>query len=308
MERAEITIIIPAYNEAGSIGNIVEALKSLPDVGRIIVVDDGSQDDTAQKAALAGAYVVNHPVNIGNGASVKSGIRAANGDILVIMDGDGQHDPADIPELLKHMDHHFHMVVGARTKRQHASWPRSLMNRIFNRLASYVTGYKVLDLTSGFRVLHADTARDLLPLLPNSYSWPTTSTLVMLRSGMSIHYVPVDVQPRKHGRSRIRPIRDSIRFFMIILKICTLYSPLRVFLPVSGGMFFLGLANYVYTYVTSGRFTNMSALMFSSAVIIFMMGLISEQISQMSLLRHQVKNRNETSQHTPPQTMDDHLN
>ena len=181
------------------------------------------------------------------------------------------------------------MVVGARTGDQHASRGRMWMNRIYNKLASHVTGFKVQDLTSGFRAIRADTARELLPLLPNGYSWPTTMTMVLLRSGMSVKYVPINVRPRQHGRSRIRPVRDGIRFFMIILKICTLYSPFRIFLPVAGTMFALGLMNYSYTYFSEGRFTNMSAVLLTSAVVVFMMGLVSEQISQISLLRQQVR-------------------
>lgn len=256
----------------------------------IIVVDDGSTDDTARLPQYAGSHLIRHPYNIGNGAAIKTGIRAAKGEVLVFMDGDGQHDPADIPRLLEHMDR-YDMVVGARGHGQQASWGRRVMNGLFNRLASYVTGFPIKDLTSGFRALRAETARELLPLLPNGYSWPTTSTLVLLRSGLSVTYVPVNVRPRRHGRSRIRPVRDGVRFFMIILKICTLYSPFRIFLPVSGGMFLLGLINYAHTYFTAGRFTNMSALLFSAAVIIFMMGLISEQISQISLLRQHVRSR-----------------
>jgi hypothetical protein len=204
------------------------------------------------------------------------------------MDADGQHDPADISRLLEHIGS-YDMVVGARRPGQHASWARRVMNGAYNRLASYVTGFPIRDLTSGFRAVRAELARDILPLLPNGYSWPTTMTMVLLRSGFSVKYVPIHAQPRQHGRSRIRPVRDGIRFFMIILKICTLYSPFRIFLPVSAAMFLLGLVNYAYTYLTAGSFTNMSALMFTTAVIIFMMGLISEQISQISLLRQQVR-------------------
>jgi hypothetical protein len=204
------------------------------------------------------------------------------------MDGDGQHDPADIVPIVEALNQYV-MVVGARNSLQQASWARRLMNGIYNRLATYVSGFPIADLTSGFRALNAVTARQLLPLLPNGYSWPTTSTLVLLRSGLSVHYQPINVRPRQSGRSRIRPMRDGLRFFMIILKICTLYSPFRIFLPVSGIMFLLGAANYAHTYATTGRFTNMSALMFSVAVIIFMMGLISEQISQISLLRQQIQ-------------------
>lgn len=290
MKNAGLSIIIPAYNEAGTIGAIIEELRCRVQPGQIIVVDDGSEDNTATHAIEAGAKVISHPVNLGNGASVKTGIRAASGDVLVVMDGDGQHNPADIPHLVTLLDA-FDMVVGARTKDQHASWGRRLMNRIFNRLASYVSAYPVQDLTSGFRALRRRNAKDLLPLLPNGYSWPTTSTLVLLRSGFSIKYAPVDARPRQSGRSRIRPVYDGTRFLMIILKICTLYSPFRIFLPVCGCMALAGFFNYAYTYITSGRFTNMSALLFTGAIIIFMMGLLSEQISQISLLRYQVRPR-----------------
>ncbi len=290
MPKPTTTVIIPAFNECDFIDiQIAKVRKVLPSA-EIIVIDDGSDDDTAEKSKVAGGMVRVHPCNRGNGAAIKNGIRSAHGEILISMDADGQHDPDDIPKLLEYLDR-YDLVVGSRTGRQQASSSRQFMNSIFNRLASYVTGYPVKDLTSGFRAVRADLARDLLPLLPNGYSWPTTSTLVLLRSGFSIKYVPVNVRPRQQGRSRIRPVRDSLRFFMIMMKICTLYSPFRIFLPVSGTMFLLGLSNYAYTFFTQGRFTNMSALMFSSAVIIFMMGLVSEQISQIGMLRHQFRNK-----------------
>lgn len=282
------SVVIAALDEASTIGAIVTSIRqSFPKI-EIVVVDDGSEDDTAAQAERAGARVVRHPYTIGNGAAVKAGIRAAQGEKIVFMDGDGQHDSADIAPLLEQLSL-YDMVVGARNHGQQASLPRGAMNRVFNRLASYVTGFKVRDLTSGLRALRADVARDLLPMLPNGYSWPTTMTLVVLRSGMSLKYVPITLHPRLHGRSRIRPLHDSARFLMIILKICTLYSPFRVFLPVALLLALLGAANYAYTYCTSGRFTNMSALMFTAAVLVFMQGLISEQISQMSLLRRQVR-------------------
>lgn len=288
MESRKVSIIIPAWDEAATIGNVIRQVKTRLPTAEIVVVDDHSADGTATVANDMGARVIRHPYNMGNGAAIKSGIRAATGDILVFMDGDGQHDAADIADLTARMEN-YDMVVGARNGMQQASRARGVMNGIYNRLASYVTGFPIADLTSGFRMLRVETARNLLPLLPNGYSWPTTSTLVLLRSGMSVRYEPINARPRRSGRSRIRPLRDGIRFLMIILKICTLYSPFRIFLPVSGAMFLLGAANYAYTYFTDGRFTNMSALMFSAAVIIFMMGLISEQISQISLLRQQMQ-------------------
>jgi glycosyltransferase involved in cell wall biosynthesis len=283
-----ITSITPVFNESTGIAQLIEDLQKGRHIDEIIVIDDGSKDtNRGEWLKDPCVKIIHHPYNIGNGAAVKSGIRAAAGDILLFLDGDGQHDPADIKALLGYLED-YDMVVGARTAHQHASGSRRWMNAIYNRLASYVTGFTILDLTSGFRAMRAETARELLPLLPNGYSWPTTSTLVLLRSGLSVKYVPINLRQRQHGRSRIRPVRDGVRFFMIILKICTLYAPFRIFLPVSAGMFLLGLINYAYTYFTAGRFTNMSALMFTTSVIIFMMGLISEQISQISLLRQQV--------------------
>jgi glycosyltransferase involved in cell wall biosynthesis len=282
------SIIIPSLNEAGTLPTLIQAIKSAYTNMDIVLVEDGSSDQVEEHQGGLGAQIVHHPYNIGNGAAVKTGIRNATGDVLIFMDADGQHDPADIGRLLEEIGS-YDMVVGARSSFQHASWARRLMNGAYNRLASYVTGFPIKDLTSGFRAVRADLARDILPLLPNGYSWPTTMTLVLLRSGFSVKYVPINARPRQHGRSRIRPVRDGIRFFMIILKVCTLYSPFRIFLPVSATMFLLGLINYAYTYFTAGRFTNMSALMFTTAVLIFMMGLVSEQISQISLLRQQVR-------------------
>jgi glycosyltransferase involved in cell wall biosynthesis len=280
MNGTEVSIIIPAYNEGQAIGALLKKIKELyPDV-EVIVVDDGSTDDTADAARAEGAIVYSHPYNIGNGAAVKSGIRLASGEVLVFMDGDGQHDPKDVKRLLENFPA-FDMVVGARAKGNQASWGRALANRIYNRLASYVTKARVLDLTSGFRAVRFDIARGYLHLLPNTYSYPTTLTLCVLRSGRSLGYIPITTRARKKGRSKIKILPDGIRFFLIITKICTLYSPFRVFLPVSFLMFCLGLGHYLYTFISQGRFTNMSLLLFTTSVLVFMMGLISEQISQM---------------------------
>ncbi len=275
-----VSIIIPAYNEAQSIGPIVETLKKLYPDHEILVIDDGSTDGTGLVAASAGARVHRHPYNIGNGAAVKSGIRMAGGEILVLMDGDGQHRPEDVAVLLAPFPE-FDMVVGARVGNGKGTFTRSLGNRIYNRLASYVAKFLVEDLTSGFRAIKKDLACQLLYLLPNNYSSPTTLTLGALRNGRSVTYIPVDVRQRRSGKSGIRLFRDGVRFFMIILKICTLYSPLRIFLPVSLMTFGLGLGYYLYTFAMYRRFTNMSALLFTTSVLIFMMGLISEQICQM---------------------------
>ena len=221
MSKTDVSIIIPAYNEAKSIGKVISDIKALHHDFEVIVVDDGSSDGTEAVATNAGALVYRHPYNIGNGAAIKSGIRIASGRTLVFMDADGQHNPEDLNKLIEYIPE-FDMVVGARPKGGQASWVRALGNRIYNRLASYVTNFCIQDLTSGFRAIKSDIAHNLLYLLPNTYSYPTTLTLGVLRTGKSVKYVPVKRQARKMGKSEIKIVRDGVRFFMIIIKICIL--------------------------------------------------------------------------------------
>lgn len=280
MNMKEVSLIIPAYNEGSTIGDLIKKLRKLYDGCEIIVINDGSTDDTGVVAKEAGALVYNHPYNIGNGAAIKTGIRIASGEVLVFMDGDGQHNPEDIKRLLSFFPE-FDMVVGARDGGSQASNSRAFGNWVYNKLASYVTKFKIRDLTSGFRAIKSNVARQFVYLLPNTYSYPTTFTLSVLRNGRSLKYVTVKVEKRKNGKSKIRFFSDGVRFFLIITKICTLYSPLRIFLPISFFLFVTGLFYYVYTFLSWGRFTNMSALLFTTSIIIFMMGLVSEQICQM---------------------------
>jgi glycosyltransferase involved in cell wall biosynthesis len=284
MNDSDISIIIPAFNEAQNIGSVVKRIKERYPGAEIIVINDGSTDNTADEAKKAGAFVYNHPYNIGNGAAIKTGIRHASADILIFMDGDGQHDPEDIKEFLRYMED-YDMVVGARRSDQHASWGRAIGNWFYNRLASYVAKFSIQDLTSGFRAIRADIAVSFLYFLPNTYSYPTTLTLGVLRSGLRLKYIPIRVQQRNSGKSSINLLSDGVRFFLIITKICTLYSPFRVFLPVSFVTFIIGLFYYLYTFITEGRFTNMGVLLFTTSVIIFMLGMISEQISQLRFER-----------------------
>ena len=280
MDKKSVSVIIPAFNEAENLGRVIRQIADLYPAFEIIVVNDGSTDATVSVANDSGAIVYSHPYKMGNGAAIKSGIRIASGDILVFMDGDGQHDPEEIGALLSHFPD-YDMVVGARGKGAHSTWSRALGNKIYNWFASYVAKFQVMDLTSGFRAIKADIARNLLYLLPNTYSYPTTITLGVLRSGRSLKYIPIRARVRMKGKSKIKLLRDGVRFFMIIIKICALYSPLRIFLPVSALLFLTGMSYYCYTYVLWGRFTNMSALLFTTSIIVFMMGLVSEQICQM---------------------------
>jgi glycosyltransferase involved in cell wall biosynthesis len=276
----KISIVIPAYNEARTIFQTVSRLRSMYPEMEIIVVNDGSSDNTSEEAARAGAYVVNHPYNIGNGAAVKTGIRRASGDIVILMDGDGQHDPNDIKALLEHASS-YDLVVGARDGHGQASMARRVANWCFNKLASYVAKFEIQDLTSGFRIFHRKEVLKYLYLFPNTFSYPTTSTLSYIRSGLTIKYVPIQVRKRAGDKSKIRILEDGFRFIIIILRIATICSPLRIFLPMSLIFFMLGAGYYCYTYLAFHRFTTMSMLLFSVSVMIFLMGLISDQIAQM---------------------------
>ena len=278
---SSLSIVIPAKNEGGAIGDVVAAaVKEYPQA-EVIVVDDGSSDNTADAARDAGAKVVQHPESLGNGAAVKAGARAATGDIIAFMDGDGQHSAREFGALLKKLDEGFDMVIGARSSDMHANVGRLAANGIYNVVASWLTNRRIPDLTSGFRVVRANLFKKFLYLLPNGFSYPTTITMAFMRAGYPICFEPIPVAKRI-GKSHIRPIRDGVRFMVIIFKIATLYSPLKIFLPISILFFTSGLSWYFYTYTTMGRFTNMSMLLFSASVIVFLIGLISEQITALT--------------------------
>jgi glycosyltransferase involved in cell wall biosynthesis len=274
----KISIILPAKNESGAIGTTVSAICGQYPEAEVIVVNDGSTDNTAEIAAGAGAKVVSHPYSKGNGSAIKTGARSATGDVLVFMDADGQHDPADIPRLLERLEEGHDMVIGARQKGSQASVGRGLANGFYNKLASYMTGHKIEDLTSGFRAVRAAKFREFLYLLPNGFSYPTTSTMAFFRAGYSVTYVPIHAAQRI-GKSHIRLLKDGMRFLLIIFKIGTLYSPLKLFAPLAVVLFALATLWYGYTFTTIGRFTNMSALLYTGSVMVFLMGLISEQIT-----------------------------
>ncbi len=280
--NTKLSIVIPAKNEQVSINALITKLIHLPfdyDV-EVIVVNDGSTDNTAQAAQKAGAKVITHPYSKGNGSAIKTGAREASGDIIVFMDGDGQHAPEDIPRLLAKLEQGYDLVVGARQKGSQASVGRSLANKFYNQFASYMIGHKIEDLTSGFRAVKADKFREFLSLLPNGFSYPTTSTMAFFRAGYSVAYEPIHAAQRvDDSNSHIHIVKDGIRFLLIIFKVGTLYSPLKLFFPIAVSVFLTGLSYYGYTFFTAGRFTNMSALMFSTSLIIFMVGLVSEQIT-----------------------------
>jgi glycosyltransferase involved in cell wall biosynthesis len=282
-----LSIILPCLNESQSLKNLIPTLKETYPNAEIIIVNDGSSDDSANIAQNAGATVITHPYSMGNGAAIKSGARAASGDILVFMDADGQHDPQDIERLLAELGRGYDMVVGARSAKSQASFGRWCANSFYNQLSSWVVGHTIADLTSGFRAVKADKFKESLYLLPNGFSYPTTITMAFFRAGYSVNYMPI-VAHKRIGKSHIKLLRDGVRFLLIIFKIGTLYAPLKLFGPLSFGFFSLGLSYYLYTFVTAGRFTNMGVLLFITSLLIFLIGLVSEQITQ--LLYSQKKN------------------
>lgn len=274
----KISVVLPAKNEAGAIGQTIKAIKQLNRVDEIIVVNDGSTDETAQLAEQAGAKVITHPYSKGNGAAIKTGARNTTGDVIIFMDADGQHDPNDISLLLEKIEQGYDLVVGARQKGSQASIGRGVANKLYNNLASYMSEHKVEDLTSGFRAVRSEKFREFIYLLPNGFSYPTTSTMAFFRAGYSVTYVPIHAAKRI-GTSHIKPFKDGMRFFIIIFKIATLFSPLKMFIPIAVMLFIMATAWYGYTLYEYHRFTNMSALLYTGSVMIFLMGLISEQIT-----------------------------
>jgi glycosyltransferase involved in cell wall biosynthesis len=278
---SRISIILPAKNEAAALKDLLPRLTAAQPGAEIIVVDDGSTDETRAVCAAAGVICLSSPYSMGNGAAIKRGARAASGDVLVFMDGDGQHDPTDIARLLARLEQGYDMVVGARDWESQAGVGRGVANTVYNWLASKMTGQTVADLTSGFRVARANRFLEFIHLLPNGFSYPTTSTMAFFRSAYGVAYEPIKAAQRV-GKSHIKPLKDGVRFLLIIFKIATLYSPLKLFFPASAAFFLLGVANYAWTFIHEGRLTNGSTLMWSASVIVFLIGLVSEQITALT--------------------------
>jgi glycosyltransferase involved in cell wall biosynthesis len=276
-----LSIILPAKNEAPALADLLPRLRAAQPSAEIIVVDDGSTDDTRGICERHAVQCLSSPYSMGNGAAIKRGARTARGEVLVFMDADGQHDPADVARLLDKLEQGYDMVVGARDWESQAGMGRGLANTLYNWLATRMTGHFVADLTSGFRAVKAVRFREFLHLLPNGFSYPTTSTMAFFRSAYPVAYMPIKASQRI-GKSHIKPLRDGVRFLLIIFKIATLYSPLKLFAPASGLFFLLGCANYAWTFTHERRLTNMSTLMWSAAVIVFLIGLVSEQITALT--------------------------
>ena len=276
----KVSIVIPAKNEAASLSLLLGEISELYPDAEVIVVNDGSTDSTSVTSRNLGALVIDHPYSKGNGAAIKSGARAASGDVIVFMDADGQHRPADIQYLLEKIRDGYDLAVGSRSRAAQASFARWCANRTYALVARWMVGRRVDDLTSGFRAVRSEYFKDILPLLPNGFSYPTTSTMAFFRAGHSVCFTPVDVQQRHAGRSsHIRILRDGARFFLIIFRVGTLYSPLKMFLPISLLFFLAGSGYMAFTLTTAGRFTNFGGVLLTTSIVIFLIGLVSEQIT-----------------------------
>jgi glycosyltransferase involved in cell wall biosynthesis len=281
-----VSILLPAYNEAQVIGSVIERIRAVAPPGEsweIIVVDDGSDDGTGDAAEAAGARVVRHPYNKGNGAAVKSALRAARGSQICLLDADGQHDPGEIPKMLGRLED-YDLIIGARSGGAGGGWTRWLGNTFYNRLASYLSGRPILDVTSGFRAARLAPMAEFIPLYPNGFSYPITSTLSLIKAGYNVDFEPISVSKRV-GTSKIRILRDGTRFVMIALRIVSLFSPLRIFLPVAITLFAIGAGYGIWTIVTELHVTNTSVLLCLAALLVFLIGLVSEQIALMRFER-----------------------
>lgn len=279
--KSKVSVILPAYNEEENIGQLVNRIKKLKEVDEVVVVDDGSTDRTAEKAKEAGAFVVKHPYNVGNGASIKTGGFRAKGNILVFMDADGQHPPEAILEMLEFIGE-YDMVVASRTPESDVSRFRALGNWFLKKIAEFLSEQEIPDLTSGFRVIKRERFEEFAHLLPQRYSYPTTLTLSMISSSYFVKFLPVkEIKRREAGRSGISPFRDGLRFFQIILRIIMLFNPQKIFIPV--GVFFLlgGIGFGLYSIFSQGNLQESAVLLVTIGIFSLLFGLLADQIAHL---------------------------
>ena len=273
------SVIVPAHNEAAAIGQVVEGLAAAGRWHEILVVDDGSTDATGDAARAAGAVVIRHPYRKGNGAAVKTGLRRATGEFVLISDGDGQHRADDAVRLVSRLGE-YDMVVGARSGLTQATRSRRLGNATLNRLATYLASHPIPDLTSGLRAARRAIMARFIYLLPNGFSTPTTTTLAFIKAGYNVGFEPIDARPRM-GASKIHIVGDGTKFFLILLKMITIFSPLRIFAPLSVVALTLGAGYALWTVTRYSHVTNSSVLLIVLGVLIFLLGLVSEQIAEL---------------------------
>ncbi len=289
MYSTTVSVIIPVYQEEESLesclSNLINTLEAAGLDYEIIVVDDGSTDRSlALLLELQKQYkrlrVAHHLYNRGYGAALRTGVRLAQGEVVVFMDADGQHMAEEILALLEHIPP-YDLVIGYRTKSYSGPWYRNMGNRFYNWLASYLTRYEIKDLTSGFRAMRRVAMLHFLSLLPAGFSASATGTLAFLKAGYNVLFVPVTVLPRIRGRSKVNPLVDGWRFLMLTLRIIVFYDPLRVFAPLAGWFAVLGLISWVWGIGAAGRFLlpNSTVLFGTLALLSVLNGIISSQIA-----------------------------
>ena len=285
-EKARISVVIPARNEEDAIGEVVRGVLTAVDAIEVIVVDDGSEDATAERASEAGAQVLRNPYNVGNGASVRRGALATSGDIIVFLDGDNQHPPDEIPRLLGELGE-YDMVVGARTRNSNTSTVRNVGNYFLNRVARWISGQRVDDLTSGFRAIKRKRLMEFIHLFPRGYSYPTTITLAIMMAGGFVHYVPLDtIKRRKTGKSEISPVKDFFKFIAIIIRIIVLFSPQKIFAPLGIFLFLLSAVVSGLQLWSTGGIQSAGLALFLSSVYIVCFGILADQLSLLRRQRH----------------------
>jgi glycosyltransferase involved in cell wall biosynthesis len=272
-----VTIVVPAFNEGESIATIVTALRAAAPWHEVLVIDDGSTDGTGESSARAGARVLRHPYNKGNGAAVKTAIRAATTEWIAIVDGDGQHPAEDVMRLVSRLGD-FDLVIGAREPRTQATSLRRIGNALLNWVASYLTERPIPDLTSGFRAARRDHLLEFIHMLPNGFSTPTTTTLAFIKAGYNVAFEPIGARQRV-GKSKIRLASDGAKFLLILLKVITIFSPLRIFAPISALTFLVGAVYGVWNFIYHARIPNGAVILLMFSISVLLVGLISEQIA-----------------------------
>lgn len=282
-----VSVVIPAYNEERAIGDVLNTLHGVMERGglehEIIVVDDGSQDNTAAIAGRCpGVTLLQHRHNRGYGAALKTGIRHAGHDLICITDADGTYPNERIPELTGRLcEGSYDMIVGARVGanvsiplvRRPAKWA-------LGRLANYVAGESIPDLNSGLRVFRRDTALLFTGILPDAFSFTTTITLAMITNRYLVEYVPINYFARV-GRSKIRPIQDTVNFVNLVWRIALYFAPLKFFLPASAFLFLVAIAWALFTHLVFGQLADVSTLVIvMTAFQIAAVGMLAELINK----------------------------
>jgi glycosyltransferase involved in cell wall biosynthesis len=280
----EISVIIPTYNESENIIGLIDEVQSQLEGYdyEIIVVDDGSDDKTSEIAKEHNCHVLKHEQNRGYGASLKSGIRLAKSDYIAITDADGTYPNERLPELMSYLPE-YDMIVGARIgANTHIPLIRRPAKWVLGLLANYLTGTKIPDLNSGLRVFKKELHEKYWGIFPNGFSFTTTITMASLCNNFLVKYIPIDYYKRE-GKSKIRPIADTIGFFSLVMRTILYFNPLKVFLHLSILIFLLGMSVLLYTSLILGRVMDITSIVILlSSMQILAIGMIADVVVKRS--------------------------